>query len=382
MRKFFRRFLKFLLFLFGLLGVLAVGIAIFVHTAPQFGADPEGEHLAEISASPNFKDGIFVNKLPSRVGDDGDMWAVIEDYMNVEHANPTDSIPANFDSFPSQQSTRNALAVDTSAFLTWYGHSTFLLEIEGKNILLDPMFGPYASPVRFFGKRFPYTNKIDLETLPDRIDAVIMSHDHYDHLDYPSILALKDKVEHFYMPLGMSAHFLKWGVSKEKITELDWWESIQVKDLEFVATPARHFSGRGLTNRFKTLWASWVIRSARYSIYFSGDGGYFDGFKEIGEKYGPFDFCMMECGQYNAQWPDIHMTPEQTVQAHMDLKGKVMMPIHWGAFNLAPHDWREPVRRAQAEAENKGVTMFTPVVGERFQVTDSMQTGSWWKEVE
>lgn len=376
-----RRLGRVILFLLVLVALVAGGIAIFVNVAPQFGADPEGDHLAKIEKSPNYKDGIFVNQLPSAVGDDGDMWAVLEDYWEVENASPTDSIPSNFSSF-ERLATRSTLSMDSSAYLTWYGHSTFLLEVDGMNILLDPMFGPYAAPVSFFGQRFAYTHAIDMESLPDEIDAVIMSHDHYDHLDYTSIIAIKDKVKHFYMPLGMSAHFLRWGVPKEKITELDWWESARMGNMEFVATPARHFSGRGISNRFKTLWASWVIKSERHSLFFSGDGGYFDGFAQIGEKYGPFDFCMMECGQYNPQWADIHLTPEQTVQAHIDLKGKVMMPIHWGAFNLAPHNWREPVRRAKAEAEKKGVKMFTPAVGERFVVSDSMQTGEWWQEVE
>lgn len=376
MPKFLKRLLRVFLFILATVALIAGGVAIFVNTAPQFGANPEGKHLTEIEKSPNYKEGVFVNVVPSKVGGEGQStMKILKDFLNAENASPKGKIPADFSSGTKE-------IIDSLVFLTWYGHSAFLLEMNGKNILIDPMLGPNASPVSFFGTRFDYTQEIDLTALPVKIDAVILSHDHYDHLDYPSIMALKDKVKHFYMPLGMSAHFLRWGIPEGKITELDWWESAKLGEMEFVATPARHFSGRGISNRFKTLWASWVIRSDKYALFFSGDGGYFDGFKEIGNKYGPFDFCMMECGQYNTSWADIHMMPEESVQAHIDLQGKVMMPIHWGAFNLAPHDWTEPVRRAHEEADKKGVYLFTPIVGERFALTDTMQSEAWWEAVE
>jgi len=364
-----------LLGLLAILGFTAIGISIFVHVAPQFGDNPKGELLSQIKKSPNYKDDRFQNLTPTQVGGDGNMLKILKELLNAKNSTPKNKIPSNF-SIDKRES------IDSVAYLTWYGHSAFLLEIEGMNILLDPMLGPTAAPVSFFGKRFLYTDPIDLDKLPDEIDAVIFSHDHYDHLDYPSILAIKDRVKHFYMPLGMSAHFLRWGIGPEKLTELDWWESARMGNMEFIATPARHFSGRGISNRFKTLWASWVIRSDRHKLFFSGDGGYMDTFKEIGEKYGPFDLCMLECGQYNAQWPEIHMMPEESVQAHIDLQGKVMMPIHWGAFDLAPHPWIEPVTRAKVEADKRGVHMVTPVIGQRFVVSDTIPSKKWWEGME
>ena len=265
-------------------------------------------------------------------------------------------------------------------YVTWYGHSAILLEIEGKRILIDPMLGPAASPVPFLTKRFEYEDPIDLDDIVD-IDAVLISHDHYDHLDYPTISKIKDKVGHFYTALAVGEHLKHWGISSDKITELDWWQTSKIGHIELVATPARHFSGRGVTDRNKTQWASWVILGRHNRVYFSGDSGYAPHFSEIGDKYGPFDFTMMECGQYNEMWEAIHMMPEQTIQAHIDLKGKIMMPIHWGAFNLSLHDWTDPIERAKAEADRLGVTLLSPYIGDRFVIEKEgpeEPNANWW----
>ncbi|MEL6256184.1 MAG: MBL fold metallo-hydrolase [Bacteroidota bacterium] len=365
-------------FFFGLLALVLlvfIGSVIFINTSPQFGADPVEERLARISSSIHFKEGKFVNEVPTKAGEDGDIRKILSDFLTAEHTVPEKALPTKYREGTYQKK-------DSAAYLTWFGHSAFLLEIEGMNILLDPMLGDYAAPVFFFGQRFPFKKAIDFTLIPDRIDAVVYSHDHYDHLDYPTVERIKDKVEHFYMPLGMGAHFESWGIEPERITELDWWESANSGPLNLIATPARHFSGRGLSNRDKTFWASWVIEGKYQKLFFSGDGGYSKGFKEIGEKYGPFDFTMMECGQYNPQWAQIHMMPEETVQAHLDLKGEIMMPIHWGAFNLAPHAWKDPIERAEKKAEELGVKMFTPIVGERFAISKDMQSENWWSELE
>jgi L-ascorbate metabolism protein UlaG (beta-lactamase superfamily) len=242
------------------------------------------------------------------------------------------------------------------------------------------MLGVSPSPVSFISKRFPYERAIDLESLPD-IDAIVISHDHYDHLDYPTIKILKDRVGRFFTPLGVGSHLMRWGVDEISITELDWWESSKIGGIQLIATPARHFSGRGTGDRNKTQWASWVFKGQDHRIYFSGDGGYANHFKAIGEKYGPFDFAMIECGQYNEKWKAIHMMPEESVQACIDVQGRVMMPIHWGAFNLALHTWTDPVVRARAEASKKGVVMSTPLIGQRFSIHHDIPAEKWWDDV-
>src|SRR5690606_16810135 len=206
-----------------------------------------------------------------------------------------------------------------------------------------------------------------------------ISHDHYDHLDYESIMKLKGKVGHFYVPLGVSSHLLKWEIAPEKITELDWWQETSLDNFKIVCTPARHFSGRGLFDNFITLWSSWIVRPPTANVYFSGDGGYGPHFKEIGERYGPFDFAMLECGQYNELWKDIHMMPEQTVQAAMDLETKLAMPIHWGAFTLALHTWRDPITRVTTAAQQHGVPITTPRIGDPvFLHADTFPVSQWW----
>ena len=231
----------------------------------------------------------------------------------------------------------------------------------------------------FFGKRFDYHEPIRVDQLVD-IDVIVISHDHYDHLDYSSIKALNDNTKHYLVPLGVGAHLIAWGVDPGKITELDWGQSAEKLGIQFTATPARHFSGRGMLNRDKTLWASWVIKGRQKNIYFSGDSGYGPHFKDIGDQYGPFDFAMMECGQYNEKWEAIHMMPEQTVQASLDLRSKHTMPIHWGAFDLSLHTWTDPVDRLIKESESKGVPVSTPQLGTRFEIADH-PTQSWWKMV-
>jgi L-ascorbate metabolism protein UlaG (beta-lactamase superfamily) len=261
--------------------------------------------------------------------------------------------------------------------LSWFGHSAFMLEIEGATILLDPMLGPVASPVSFINRRFDYELPLSLQEIPF-IDIVVISHDHYDHLDYESIVALKEKVGQFLVPLGLGSHLLRWGVEEEKIVELDWWQSATRAGVEMTATPAQHFSGRSLDDGNSTLWASWVIEAEGVRIFFSGDSGYFAGFKEIGDRFGPFDLTLMECGQYDEQWASIHMMPEETAQAHLDLRGKVLMPIHWGAFDLALHAWDEPPQRLLKAARRHSIEVITPYIGERFDLLRERPRREWW----
>jgi L-ascorbate metabolism protein UlaG (beta-lactamase superfamily) len=264
--------------------------------------------------------------------------------------------------------------------VTWFGHSTILLQIAGKNMLIDPVFSKHVSPFNFMGpKAFPYSHSYRLNDLPE-IDVVLITHDHYDHLDYETILKLKNKDIPFYVPLGLGAHLEKWGISAIHITEAEWWDEFQFnEEIILACVPMRHFSGRGFTDRNKTMWAGWVVKSEKHTIIHTGDSGYGDHFTQIGEKYGPFDLTMVECGQYNEGWPYIHMTPEETVQAHKDLKGDLLLPIHWGKFNLSLHTWTDPVERALEASDKMNVNLITPVPGRVVNLNVETVYYEWWQ---
>ncbi len=362
-----------------LLLLIIVGV-LFVNISPEFGGEHDEERIKIYSESGHYKEGKFENLIPTSMDMEfsGFMDVMGEFIKGNPNRQPKEDISViKMDSIGLVNSPKSLTR------LHWFGHSAFLLEIEGKNILLDPMLGETPSPVPFMGaKRYSKSLPIEIEKLP-KIDAVILSHDHYDHLDYGSILKLKEKVGEFYMPLGVGAHMKEWGVDEEKIHELNWWDTVSLDSLQFTCAPARHFSGRGLTDRFSTLWGSWIIQSPTQTIYFSGDGGYGPHFKEIGEKYGPFDFAMMECGQYNKQWANIHMMPEETAQASVDLQAKMMMPIHWGGFTLALHSWTDPIERVSIKAKELGMPMTTPQIGEPIILSEqTFPSSKWWEGIE
>ena len=363
-----------LMYLLLTVGALVGSVVLFIQFAPQFGASPSGQHLEQLKNSKNYQGNEFKNLVTTEMGlSFSQMVGTMYKWL-FEDNGQTPKKP-----LPTELTLPHHEDHDSVTQVTWFGHSAILLEIDGKNLLIDPMLGPAASPVPFLSKRFPYQEPINLENLPE-IDAIIISHDHYDHLDYPSIKYLKDKTDHFFVPLGVGSHLKEWEVEGHKITELDWWQSVRFDNLELVATPARHFSGRTFSDRNKTLWASWVILGSKDKIFFSGDGGYFNGFKEIGDKYGPFDFTMIECGQYNENWAAIHMMPEESVQAHIDVRGKVMMPIHWCAFNLSLHSWKDPVERLMKKAKEENVQVSFPVIGNKFNIDTLPSEGpQWWR---
>lgn len=258
------------------------------------------------------------------------------------------------------------------------GHSTLLFKIENEYILTDPVFSNRASPFSFMGPKRFHDVPISIDDLPF-IKSVIISHDHYDHLDKQSIKQLKDKVGTFYTTLEVGRHLEKFGVKRRNIVELDWWESKTKDNIEFVCTPAQHFSGRTLSDRDKTLWSSWVIKSPRGKFYFGADGGYFDGFKEIGFNHGPFDMVFLEVGAYNKKWRDIHMMPEDAVQAFKDLKSKVLFPIHNGTFDLSLHSWHEPFERIDSLAKQNSIDIRFPIMGESISLLKYTNTSQWWK---
>ena len=356
---------------------LVIGVYLFINFSPQFGGSISKAQQKIYAKSENNKAGKFINKsninLDMSVSDIGKM--LIKSLNPPKGTKPEKAIQVQ------KIDSLNLTQHNEKTQLFWFGHSTFLIQMNNVNILIDPMFGDVPAPHPLLGgNRFSKELPIEIEQLPN-IDAVLISHDHYDHLDYESIQKLKHKVGIFYTPLGVGIHLEAWGIEKERIIELDWWEEIKFSSLAFKCTPAQHFSGRGLTDRANTLWCSWIIQSATENIFFSGDSGYGPHFKEIGEKYGPFDFAMLECGQYNEMWSEIHMFPEETVQAAIDLKAKKIMPIHWGAFKLAIHKWTDPIERISVKAKELNVNLFIPEIGASILLDTAIvkENTNWWK---
>ncbi len=259
----------------------------------------------------------------------------------------------------------------------WFGHSTLLLNVDGRTILIDPVFHN-ASPVSFLIQRFQ-PPVVKLKELPP-VDIIVISHDHYDHLDEKTVKFFKDKSTRFLVPNGVGAHLREWGIADSRITELGWNESVLDHEITYRAVPAQHFSGRGLFDRNETLWASWIIEGKQEKIYYSGDSGYGPHFKEIGNKYGPFDYAFIENGQYNERWPDVHMQPEESLQALLDLKAETIIPVHWGMFDLSLHHWAEPIIRTHTIAKNWDISILTPRLGEVVDATHRPNS-PWWEEV-
>ncbi|MBC8746610.1 MULTISPECIES: MBL fold metallo-hydrolase [Paraburkholderia] len=284
------------------------------------------------------------------------------------------------DALPVETLTRAQLDAAPDRSLYRLGHSTMLLKLRGKFWLTDPVFAERASPFRNLGPKRFHAPPISLDDLPP-LRGVILSHDHYDHLDRETVLILAQRTEVFLTPLGVGDRLIEWGIDAVKVRQFDWWQGTQVDGIEFTATPAQHFSGRSLFDGNRTLWASWVIVDRDLRVFFSGDTGYFDGFSVIGERLGPFDVTLIETGAYDAMWPYVHMQPEETVQAHIDLRGRWLVPIHNGTFDLAMHRWQEPFERVTGLALARGVALSTPRMGERLDLSAVHRGERWWRDV-
>ena len=361
------RFLRWLKWL-GVVALLLVAAAV-ARGWEAFGHHAGGERRARMERSPQWKDGHFNNPQPL-VNDAAGMLSGM--FHASDHGSPAIPLPVEkidprrFDAPPG-----------SGLRITWLGHASALIELDGSRVLTDPMWSERPSPIPEMGPRRWYPPPIALRDLP-ALDAVVISHDHYDHLDYPTIAAMKEWNTTFIVPLGVGAHLEYWGIPKGRIVELDWWEHTKVRGLDITCTPARHASGRAVFDKDATLWAGYSLAGSKHRVFFSGDTGLFPAMKQIGARLGPFDVTMIETGQYHASWPDWHIGPEGAVQAHVLLRGRVMLPIHWALLRLAYHGWTEPIERVLAEATRRGVRVLTPKPGQSVEPDNARAQQRWW----
>ncbi|WP_235495399.1 MBL fold metallo-hydrolase [Geodermatophilus sp. Leaf369] len=329
--------------------------------------------LPEMTGSPQFADGTFRNRLPGPVipAVSARSGLLRQTHRERDRGRPVGAVPLVRPEFPGA-------AAELAA--TWLGHSTVLLEVDGRRVLVDPVWGDRVSPSPLFGPRRLHAPPGPIDDLPE-VDAVLVSHDHYDHLDLPTVQELLHRTRApFVVPLGIGQHLRAWGVPPDRVVELDWDESVVVAGLTLTCTEARHFSGRWF-GRDDTLWCSWAVHGPRHRVFFGGDTGYTPAFAGIGARLGPFDLTLLPIGAYDPAWREVHMDPEEAVRAHGDLGGGVLVPVHWATFNLAFHPWAEPVRRLLTEAARTGTRVAVPRPGERVDVLDPPEVRDWWTDV-
>jgi L-ascorbate metabolism protein UlaG (beta-lactamase superfamily) len=362
------------------LATLTLAIAGLIRSAaPTIGKHAEGERLLRVQASPQWQTDQFRNVLQRH---DAPLLPTLWEFAagGSSHRSPGAALPVlartrqDFERPPA-----------SGLRITWLGHSSLLIEIDGLRVLMDPVWGERTSPFTWVGPKRFYAPPLALADVP-RLDAVLISHDHYDHLDYATIQQLRALDVPFIVPLGVGAHLSYWGIPNDRIIELDWWQEHALGALRLVSTPARHFSGRSLlmTDQDQTLWSGWALLGPQHRVYYSGDTAMFPGFREIGERLGPFDATLIEAGAYDARWADVHLGPEQAVLAHQLVRGRLLIPVHWGLFDLALHGWTEPVERVLIAARQHGVRVVTPVPGGSVEPdTLAPQVGAdrWWPEV-
>ncbi len=370
LRRGLRLFLRVIAGLFALAVVL--GAVLVADAWVSLGKAPAGERHARMEASPQWSGGGFVNATPMW----NDIWGSLTAWGDMSpHADAEGPIPVM-----SGDRSRFATPPTSGLRLTWLGHSTLILEVDGITVLTDPIFGGRAGPLDWLGPATWYEPPIALDQLPP-LDAVLISHDHYDHLQTETIQAMAGWDTTFVAPLGVGAHLEYWGVPAERIVEMDWWDRMPLGDGELVMTPSRHASGRQVLDQMRTLWGGYAILGPSHRIFFSGDTGLFDELAEIGERLGPFDVTMFEVGAYAKYWPDWHLGPENAVRAHELVRGDLLLPVHWGLWSLALHGWTEPAERTLLEVARRGARAFLPRPGQSFEPADLPPSERWWPEL-
>jgi L-ascorbate metabolism protein UlaG (beta-lactamase superfamily) len=360
--------------LFSLLLILTVIIIIFINQ-PQFGKISTGERMQRIKNSPNYREGEFQNlsKTPD-LTEGANLISVMADFLfrRSRRSKPISPLPS--------RKTNLALIDPAKNLLVWFGHSSYFMQIDGKKFLVDPVFSGSASPLPNSVKSFAGSDIYTADDFPE-IDYLIISHDHWDHLDYQTIKKLQPRVKKVITALGVAAHLEYWGYDKSIILERDWYEEIILENGFVLNTlPSRHFSGRGF-KRKQSLWMSFVLRTTSIKIFIGGDSGYDKHFLKIGDQFGPFDLAILECGQYNKYWKHIHMMPEEVVQAAQDLRTNKLLPVHWSKFNLALHAWDEPIIRVTREAMIKNLTVIHPMIGEEVELGKEFISDKWWEKI-
>ncbi|MNQ38345.1 metal-dependent hydrolase [compost metagenome] len=375
MKKALRILKKIMITLFLITIILAIATYLYLQQ-PQFGKAPIGERLTTIEKSSHYKNERFNNLVERPTISEG--YSILgEIYKTVFKEYPKREPK---DSLPSIKTDLKHIPLDSDA-LIWFGHSSVFMQLDGKRILVDPVFSGKASPLPWGVRAYKGSDIYTAADLPI-VDYLFISHDHYDHLDYETIIALKDKVKHVVCGLGVGAHFEYWGYKPEQIIEKDWNEKIELeKNFTIFTETSHHDSGRGFT-RGKTLWMSYLIKTPNFKIYVSGDGGYDNRFKEIGKKFGPIDWAVMECGQYDKAWQSVHNLPEEVMQATLDLGAKNMIPVHHSKFTLGKHSWDDPLKKITMLSKNKPYRLVTPMIGEQVYLdSKTQQFKNWWEGI-
>jgi L-ascorbate metabolism protein UlaG (beta-lactamase superfamily) len=353
--------------------LLLFAIAVFAFVQqPKFGKLPSGERLERIKKSPNYRNGEFQNQNPTPVmAEDANYFSTIKEFFTAKDKRPTGEIP----------STKTDLSnLDPSEdVLVWFGHSSYYMQLDGKKILVDPVLSGAASPLAFTMQAFKGTDPYAADDIPE-IDYLFITHDHWDHLDYKTVLALKPKIKKIICGLGVGEHFEYWGFDANKIIEMDWNKEILLdSSLKVHSIPARHFSGRR-SQANATLWTAFALQTPSLKIFIGGDGGYDNHFAEAGKTLGGFDVAILENGQYNKSWPNIHLMPEEAIQATKDLKAKRLFPVHSSKFALANHSWDDPLKRITELSDPLSPGLITPMIGEKVFLADRKQKFTYWWE--
>ncbi|HLL85069.1 MAG TPA: MBL fold metallo-hydrolase [Longimicrobium sp.] len=363
-----------------LLGLVLLLVAVVVATLvstdwlASFGGRLEGARLERARRSPHFVDGKFRNAVPTQTMAPGSFWPMMRHQLFGDEERVPSKPP------PVVPRTAADFATPPASGLraTWIGHASVLVELDGRRVLTDPIWSDRCSPSTWAGPKRFHPPPVALAELPP-IDVVVISHDHYDHLDMATVKELGRRGTHFAVPLGIGAHLETWGIPLAQIHELDWNEGVELAGLTVTATPARHYSGRNPLHGDETLWASWALKGPSHRVFFSGDSGHFDGFRNVAAKHGPFDLTLIKVGASDPTWSEIHMLPEEAVQTHLDVGGRVLVPIHWGTFNLAFHAWNEPAERVVSAAKKAGVTLVVPRPGEPVEPSQPQALDTWWR---